>query len=253
MAPAFHPVALVTGASRGIGRVIALRLAARGLRLAVHFRKNRAAAKATLAALPGTGHGLFPADLTVPAATEELMAGVLRAFGRIDVLVNNAGIYELHAPGKVAFAEWQQRWDRTLAADLTAPAHLSFLAARAMRRTYGGRIVNISSRGAFRGEARAPAYAAAKAGLNAFGQSLAKAFASERILVFTLAPGWVDTDMAASHLRGPRRSEIVQDIPLGRVATAEEVGRAAAWLALDAPESMTGCIIDLNGASYLRT
>jgi 3-oxoacyl-[acyl-carrier protein] reductase len=253
MAAAFHPVALVTGASRGIGRAIAAQLAARGLRLAVHFRENRAAAEATLAALPGTGHGLFPADLTVPAATEELMAGVLRAFDRIDVLVNNAGIYELHAPGEVAFAEWQERWDRTLAANLTAPAHLSFLAARAMRRTDGGRIVNVSSRGAFRGEARAPAYAAAKAGLNAFGQSLAKAFASEHILVFTIAPGWVDTDMAAGHLHGPRGSEIVQDIPLGRVATAEEVGRAAAWLALDAPESMTGCIIDLNGASYLRT
>ena len=253
MAPAFHPVALVTGASRGIGRAIAQALAARGLRLAVHFRKNRPEAEATLAALPGTGHGLFAADLTDPAAPEALMAGVLRAFGRLDVLVNNAGIYEMHPPGKVSFGEWRRRWDRTLAANLTAAAHLSFLAARAMRRTYGGRIVNISSRGAFRGEARAPAYAAAKAGLNAFGQSLAKAFAAERILVFTLAPGWVDTDMAASHLRGPRRSEIVQGIPLGRVATAEEVGRAAAWLALDAPESMTGCIIDLNGASYLRT
>ncbi|HUJ44678.1 MAG TPA: SDR family oxidoreductase [Opitutaceae bacterium] len=252
MAPAFHPVALVTGASRGIGRAIALQLAARGLRLAVHYRRNRVEAEATLATLPGTGHGLFSADLTVATAAATLMGGVLRAFGRIDVLVNNAGIYELHVPGKVGFAEWQRRWDRTLSANLTAAAHLSFLAARAMRRTYGGRIVNISSRGAFRGEARAPAYAAAKAGLNAFGQSLAKAFAAERVLVFTLAPGWVDTDMAASHLRGPRRSEIVQEIPLGRVATAEEVGRAAAWLALDAPESMTGCIIDLNGASYLR-
>ena len=98
-----------------------------------------------------------------------------------------------------------------------------------------------------------PAYGAAKAGLNAFGQSLAKALAPERIFVFTLAPGWVDTDMAAGHLQGPRGAEIVRDIPLGRVATAEEVARAAVWLALDAPESMTGCIIDLNGASYLRS
>ena len=113
--------------------------------------------------------------------------------------------------------------------------------------------MNISSRGAFRGEPRAPAYGAAKAGLNAFGQSLAKALAPRRILVFTLAPGWVDTDMAAEHLRGPRGAEIVRDIPLGRVAAAAEVARAAVWLALDAPESMTGCIIDLNGASYVRT
>jgi NAD(P)-dependent dehydrogenase (short-subunit alcohol dehydrogenase family) len=253
MAAPFRPVALVTGASRGIGRTIAWQLAARGARVAVHFNQNRSAAEATLAALPGNGHALFSADLVVPTAANNLIDGVMRAFGRIDVLVNNAGIYELHAPGEVAFAEWQKAWDRTVAANLTAPAHLSFLAAQGMRRANGGRIVNISSRGAFRGEARAPAYGAAKAGLNAFGQSLAKALAPERVFVFTLAPGWVDTEMAAGHLQGPRGAEIVRDIPLGRVATTDEVACAAVWLAFDAPESMTGCIIDLNGASYLRS
>ena len=253
MAAPFRPVALVTGASRGIGRAIAQQLAARKVRVAVHFHRNRAAAEATLAALPGAGHALFSADLVLPDAGEQLVAGVLRAFGRIDVLVNNAGIYELHPPDATGFDDWRRRWERTVAANLTAPAHLSFLAARAMRSRRGGRIVNISSRGAFRGEPRAPAYGAAKAGLNAFGQSLAKALAPRRILVFTLAPGWVDTDMAAEHLRGPRGAEIVRDIPLGRVAAAGEVARAAVWLALDAPESMTGCIIDLNGASYVRT
>jgi 3-oxoacyl-[acyl-carrier protein] reductase len=253
VAAAHHPLALVTGASRGIGRAIAVCLAARGMRVAVHFHRHRAAARATLAALPGRGHASFAADLIKPAAAARLVAAVLRRFGRIDVLVNNAGIYEPHAPGEVNFAEWQERWERTLAANLTAPSHLSFLIARAMRAQGGGRIVNISSRGAFRGEANAPAYAAAKAGLNALGQSLAKALAGERILVFTLAPGWVNTDMAAEYLRGPRGAEIVRDIPLGRVATTDEVARAATWLALDAPESMTGCIVDLNGASYLRT
>ncbi|MFA5057335.1 MAG: SDR family oxidoreductase, partial [Opitutaceae bacterium] len=205
-----------------------------------------------LAGLPGDGHALFAADLIRPAAAGKLITRVLRALGRIDVLVNNAGIYELHAPGEVTFGEWRHGWERTLAANLTAPAHLSFLAARAMRRTGGGRIVNISSRGAFRGEPKAPAYGAAKAGLNALGQSLAKALAGKRVFVFTVAPGWVDTEMAAGHLRGPRGAEIVRDIPLGRVATAGEVARAAVWFALDAPESMTGCIVDLNGASYLR-
>jgi len=252
MAAAHPPVALVTGASRGIGRAIAGRLAARGVRVAVHYHRNRAAAEATLAALPGRGHALIAADLIAPTAAARLVAGVVRAFGRIDVLVNNAGIYETHPPAQVDFAEWRQRWDRTLAANLSAPAHLSYLVARAMGRR-GGRIVNISSRGAFRGEPRAPAYGAAKAGLNALGQSLARALAPRRILVFTLAPGWVDTDMAAKHLRGRRGAAIVREIPLGRVATTAEVAAAAVWLALDAPESMTGCIVDLNGASYLRT
>jgi 3-oxoacyl-[acyl-carrier protein] reductase len=253
MAAHAHPVALVTGASRGIGRAIARQLAARGMRVVVHFHRNRAAAEATLASLPGAGHALLAADLIAAPAAERLVRAVLRTCGRIDVLVNNAGIYELHPPGAGGFGGWRRSWDRTLAANLTAPAHLSFLAARAMRRGRGGRIVNISSRGAFRGEPRAPAYGAAKAGLNAFGQSLAKALARRHIFVFTLAPGWVDTDMAAKHLRGPRGSEILRDIPLGRVATATEVAQAAAWLALDAPASMTGCIVDLNGASYLRT
>ena len=255
MAAPDRPVALVTGASRGIGRAIAQQLAARGLGVAVHYHRNRAAAEATLASLPGAGHALIAADLIAPPAAAGLIRAVLRACGRIDVLVNNAGIYELHPPETAGFDAWRRRWDRTVAANLTAPAHLSFLAARAMRRGpgRGGRIVNISSRGAFRGEPRAPAYGAAKAGLNAFGQSLAKALAPRRIFVFTLAPGWVDTDMAAEHLRGPRGPEILRDIPLGRVATAAEVGQAAVWLALDAPVSMTGCIVDLNGASYLRT
>jgi 3-oxoacyl-[acyl-carrier protein] reductase len=253
MAAPVRPVALVTGASRGIGRAIAQQLAARQVCVAVHYHRNRPAAAATLAALPGAGHALFCADLIRPDAGERLIGRVLHVFGRIDVLVNNAGIYELHPPEATGFATWRKRWARSLAANLTAPAHLSYLAARAMRSRGGGRIVNISSRGAFRGEPRAPAYGAAKAGLNAFGQSLAKALAPRRIFVFTLAPGWVDTDMAAEHLRGPRRSQILRDIPLGRVATTAEVARAAVWLALDAPESMTGCIVDLNGASYLRT
>jgi NAD(P)-dependent dehydrogenase (short-subunit alcohol dehydrogenase family) len=121
-----------------------------------------------------------------------------------------------------------------------------------MREHGGGRIINISSRGAFRGERSAPAYGASKAGLNALGQSLAKALAHDNILVFTVAPGWVDTEMAAAHLHGPRREEILRDIPLGRVATAAEVAETTTWLALEAPASMTGSIIDINGASYLR-
>jgi NAD(P)-dependent dehydrogenase (short-subunit alcohol dehydrogenase family) len=117
----------------------------------------------------------------------------------------------------------------------------------------GGRIVNISSRGAFRGEPEAPAYGASKAGLNALSQSMAKALAPKGVFVFCIAPGWVDTEMAADFLSGPRGAEILAQHPLGRVATASEVARVAVFCALDAPGAMTGSILDVNGASYLRT
>ena len=245
--------ALVTGASRGLGRAIAQQLAARGVRVAVHFRKNRTAAKATQATLVGAGHALFAADLSDAVQVERLWHEVIAAFGHVDVLVNNAGIYELHPPLRTAPAAWRAVWERTLAANLLGPAHLSLFAVQAMAGHGGGRIVNISSRGAFRGEANAPAYAAAKAGLNALGQSLAKAVAPQRVYVYGVAPGWIETDMAAPHLHGPRRMEILADQPLGRVATADEVARVAVFCALDAPAAMTGAIIDVNGASYLRT
>jgi NAD(P)-dependent dehydrogenase (short-subunit alcohol dehydrogenase family) len=254
------PCALVTGASRGIGRAIAQQLAARGCRVAVHFQKNRAAAEATLAALPGTGHALFATDLSDAAAVERLWRAVAAAFGRIELLVNNAGTYGDHAPLATDYAAWQREWQRTLAANLFGPANLCHFAANAMAaaapvsEAFGrGRIVNISSRGAFRGEPRAPAYGASKAALNSLSQSLALELAPKQIYVFCLAPGWVDTDMASQYLAGPRAAEIRAQHPLGRVATAGEIARAAVFCGLDAPATMTGSIIDLNGASYLRT
>jgi len=243
--------ALVTGASRGIGQAIALQLAARGVRVALHYNRNRAAAEAVRSTLSGTGHQVFAADLGAPAAPETLIQAVAGAFGRIDVLVNNAGIYEMHDPRQTSYPDWRQRWADTLAVNLTAPAHLCFLAAQQMAR--GGRIVNISSRGAFRGEPEAPAYGASKAGLNALSQSLAKALAPAGIFCYCLAPGWVETDMATPHLGGEGGAAILAQHPLGRVATAEEIARTAVFCALDAPEAMTGSILDINGASYLRT
>ncbi len=263
MAAAVPGVALVTGASRGIGRAIAQKLAARGVRVALNYHRNEAAAREALASLGagGTGHTLFQADVSDTGACVALIEAVQKKYGRIDVLVNNAGLYEEHDPTKVGFAEWEKTWQRSLATNLTGPAHLVYLAAQQMRKQSfdsaqgggRGRIINISSRGAFRGEPTAPGYGVAKAGLNAFGQSMAKAFGPENIYVFTLAPGWVATDMANSSLAGPKAAEILSQHPLGRVAMPEEVADTVAWLATDAPASLTGCIIDLNGASYLRT
>jgi len=243
--------ALVTGASRGIGQAIAVQLAERGVRVALHYRQNRPAAEAVLARLPGSGHQLFAADLGDAGAAEPLMRAVQAAFGQLDILVNNAGVYHLHPPEQSSYADWQRLWSETIAVNLTAPANLCFLAVQAMSR--GGRIVNISSRGAFRGEPEAPGYGASKAGLNALTQSLAKALAPQGIFCYCLAPGWVETDMAAPHLAGAAGAAILTQHPLGRVASADEIARTAVFCALDAPEAMTGSILDINGASYLRT
>ena len=253
MAAPISPVALVTGASRGIGRAIAQKLAARGVRVAGHYHANQTAAAATLADLAGSGHALFAADLADPAACAALIAAVIEKFGRLDVLVNNAGIYEEHDIAKLSYVEWQQSWQRTLDANLHGPANLTYLAVQQMLSQHSGRIVNITSRGAFRGEPTAPAYAAAKAGLNILGQSMAVRLAPENIQVYTIAPGWVDTEMAQASLAGPNRAAVLAQHPLGRVAAPEEVANTATWLALDAPVAMTGAILDLNGASYLRT
>jgi 3-oxoacyl-[acyl-carrier protein] reductase len=244
---------LVTGASRGIGRATAELLAERGARIGVHFATNRQAAEEVVAGLPGEGHIALGADLGDRASIVSLVEDVYGRFGRLDILVNNAGIYETHAPTEVSFEQWTSAWERTLGVNLLGPAHLSFLVGRRMVEQGGGRIVNVSSRGAFRGEPDAPAYGASKAGLNAFGQSLAKAFAPHGVVVCTVAPGWVDTDMADSHLRGPEGNAIRSQIPLGRVASPREIAEAIAFLARPGNESLTGCVLDVNGASYLRT
>ncbi len=261
MNPVDHrKTALVTGASRGIGRAIAHAFAARGVRLALHYHLNAAAARETLAQLGGAEHLLCAADLAEPEAAARLWQEVVDGFGRVDILVNNAGLFLDHPPLSTDYDAWNSAWSRTLAANLQGPANLSLLAAQAMAArpdadgSWGrGRIVNISSRGAFRGEPDAPAYGASKAGLNALSQSMAKALAPQAVYVYCLAPGFVATDMAARLLEGPAGPDILAQHPLRRVSAPEEVAAAAAFCALDAPAAMTGCIIDVNGASYLRT
>jgi 3-oxoacyl-[acyl-carrier protein] reductase len=259
--PDSNKVALVTGASRGIGSVIALQLAQRGVRVALHYRNNRKAAAASLETLPGTGHASFDADLSDPKEASLLWERVTDSLGAIDILINNAGLYVFHPPLKTAYVDWQSAWQVTLATNLVAPASLSLLAAQSMAARqlaegsdFGrGRIVNISSRGAFRGEPDAPAYAASKAGLNALSQSMARALAPAAVYLYCVAPGWVETEMATSHLEGPDGPAILSQHPLGRVNRSDEVANAAVYCALDAPPAMTGCVIDVNGASYLRT
>lgn len=248
-----NKTALVTGASRGIGRAIALALAGKGARVGVHYCTNRSRANQTIELLEGSGHVQLQADLSNHTEVRTLFEQTVEKLGRVDVVVNNAGIYELHPIAEVPYEQWQNTWHRTIDTNLMGPANLMFLAITHMRNNGGGRIINISSRGAFRGEPDAPAYGASKAGLNALGQSLAKAAARDKIIITTVAPGFVETEMAAEMLDGEDGDSIRNQSPLGRVAKPEEVAEVVAFLATTQADYLTGTIVDLNGASYLRS
>ena len=182
-----------------------------------------------------------------------MIDAVVAGAGRLDILVNNAGIYEDHPLAEVSYEEWQASWQRVIDANLIGAANACYCAARHMIALGGGRIVNVSSRGAFRGEPTGPAYGASKAALNAMSQSLARYLAPHNISVGVVAPGFVQTDMAREALSGQSGVEIRAQSPFNRVARPEEVAYAVLFLASEGAEFMSGAIIDVNGASYLRT
>ncbi|WP_193105776.1 SDR family NAD(P)-dependent oxidoreductase [Brachybacterium sp. FME24] len=250
--------ALVTGASRGIGRATAIALSERGERVAVHYGADAASAQETLAQLHGEGHVLVGGDLSDPDTARRIVQEAESALGQIDILVNNAGI----APGgstdhrvdETDYDTWQQRWTRMIDVDLTAPANLTYLVSRSLiARQAPGVIVNVGSRGAFRGEPDAPAYGAAKAGLHAFGQSMALALAPHDIAVASVAPGFIGTERQQNKLDGEAGDGLRAQSPFGRVGTAQEVAAAILYLTSPQAQWASGAILDLNGASHLRT
>jgi len=248
-----HTIVLITGASRGIGAAAARLFAGSGGTVVVHYHSDETAAQAVFASLPGEGHSAIRADMADPESLRLMVTEVMKRYGRIDILVNNAGIYEEHKMISLPEGDFLAYWERNISVNLSGPAFLAFLVSKEMQKGDGGRIVNVTSRGAFRGEPTSWAYGAAKAGLNAVGQSMAKALAPDGIYVFTLAPGFVDTDMTTPCLTGDRRGEIEAQSPLNRIASPEEIARAILLLAAKGNEYMTGCVLDMNGASYLRT
>jgi len=230
---------LLTGASRGIGAATNEALTNAGHRVAGHSTQG--------------GDGLIAGDLADPASPRKIWdAALAQLGGRIDVLVNNAGIYEGVA-ADASDEEWHAAWARTLAVNLQAAADLCRLAVGHFKASGGGRIVNVASRAAFRGDSPSHwHYAASKSALVGMTKTIARSYAAENILAFGVAPGFTVSEMTEEYLAGRGGAVIVADIPLGRVTSTNEVAEAIRWLAIDAPAASTGSVIDLNGASYVR-
>ncbi len=224
---------LVTGASGGIGGAICDAFANANGTIIVHYNTNKTGAEETQASLSGNSQ-IVQADLSNPQEVESM----IQSLDTVDIVVNNAAVVEQYEFDSLSYNDWQDIWKRTIGANLMGPAYLMFCAAKVMQKKGGGKFVNISSRGAFRGEPKSPAYGASKAGLN-----------EDNIFVYTIAPGFVATDRVADMVDDSIRAQS----PLNRVADPEEIARTALWLASEGNDFLTGCIVDVNGASYLRS
>ncbi len=242
---------LVTGASRGIGAAIARRLGASGARVALHFGREHEAAE-TLAKEIGHGAATFGTDLANPRGGEDLWAAVQARFGRIDALVNNAGIALESALNK-STADWLAEWERTMTVNLTATALLCRCAIAHFETQGGGRIVNVASRAAFRGDQPDYlAYAASKAGVVALTRSIARGFGKANIKAFVLAPGFTRTDMAQAFIDQYGEDYAASDIALSRLTEPDDIAPMAVFLLSGLADHATGTTIDLNAASYVR-
>lgn len=242
---------MITGGSRGIGRACAQAFAREGGNVIINYHQNEEAANSCLRSLGDGDHAAFQADISREEEVREMAAVVLEKYKTIDVLVNNAGIYEEHPIEEVEFEEWINHWKRTINTNLMGLANLTYFIAKQMIKQGYGHIVNISSRGAFRGEPDSPAYGASKSAVNNFSQSMAKKLGKYNISVTAVAPGFVETDMGMSVLE-ERGEEIRNQSPFGRVAKPEEVADTVVFLASEKAAFLSGGIVDINGASYLR-
>lgn len=244
---------LVTGGSRGIGQAIVQAFAEAGARVAIHYHQQKEGAKRVRGMLPGKGHCIVQADLANSIAVAQMINFATTVLGQIDILINNAGIYQEHPLDQTDYESWLHIWKQTVDVNLFGAVNVSYCVAKQMMERREGRIINISSRGAFRGEPTASAYAASKAGLNAFSQSLAQHLAPYNVAVMVVAPGWVETDMSRKILESPAGNAIRQQSPLSRVAQPEEIAQTVLFLASESTTFLTGAIVDVNGASYLRS
>ena len=244
---------LITGASKGVGQATARAFAAAGARICIHYGADQEGAKATLDSLEGAGHCMLQADLREPSAARRLVDSCLAKLGALDILVNNAGQFKKHPVVGTSSENWLATFQATINLNLSAVAVACHAAANHwVSQKQGGVIVNVGSRGAWRGEEGQVGYGASKAGLHALSRSLARELGEHQIRVHALAPGFIETAMARPHLQGEAGAVVRAQSPLNRVATVDEIARAILWLASPDAEWGTGGVMDFNGASYLH-
>jgi NAD(P)-dependent dehydrogenase (short-subunit alcohol dehydrogenase family) len=243
-------VALITGASRGIGRQAAIRMANAGALVAVNYHRSEADALAVVREI-GDRAIAVKADVSDPAQTEEMTNAVLKRFGRIDILVNNAATFDMNPFDGRDYAAWQRGWARTFALNVFGAANAAFLAMRSMREHGGGKIINIASRAAFRGETEFADYGASKAAIVNLTRSIARACAKDNIVASCVAPGFIETDMARSEIEA-HRDEILNQIPLRRVGSVDDVASVILFLASPMADYLNGVTIDVNGGSWFH-
>lgn len=245
-----HLTILVTGASRGAGAAIAKMCASYGAKIVVHYNGNKAGADAVCADIGENAIACIQEDLSQAGAGTRLWAKAVAEVGPINALVNNAGIDIVSDPYGPE-AEWTEAWNKILAVNLQAPADLTRAALRDYRPAGGGRIVNLCSRASHRGDSiDHPAYAASKGGLLALSKTIARGAAKDGVLVYALAPGWINTEMAPTDpvVLDPA----IAEIPLGKFAEPSEIGAMIAFLLSDLCPSATAGTFDINGASHVR-
>jgi 3-oxoacyl-[acyl-carrier protein] reductase len=243
-------VALVTGASRGIGREAAFRLAQAGARVGVNYHRSKDEAMALVREI---GKNAMPiqADVADAAQTESMINAIVERFGRIDVLVNNAATFDMNPFDNDDYARWQAGWRRTFDLNVFGAANAAFLAMRWMRKNGGGKIINVASRAAFRGETEFADYGASKAALVNLTRSIARGCAKDNIIASCVAPGFIETEMARSELEA-HREEIERQIPLGRVGSVGDVAAVILFLASPMADYLNGVTIDVNGGSWFH-
>jgi NAD(P)-dependent dehydrogenase (short-subunit alcohol dehydrogenase family) len=244
-------VALITGASRGIGAETAIRFGLAGARVAVNYNRGKREAEEIAAAIGDDRAFAIGADMADPKTVEAMVDAVVARWGRLDILVNNAAVYDRNEFERDDYESWQRGWLKTFEVNVFGAANAAFLAMRLMRQQGGGKIINVASRAAFRGETEFADYGASKAALVNLTRSIARGCAKDNIVASCVAPGFILTEMARGELE-KHYDEIVNQIPLRRVGTVDDVAAAILFLASPLADYLNGVTIDINGGSWFQ-